>query len=151
MKPKISPNKAGLIALIAMTLFYYAVLWLITGDYYHPVYFFLEKWYLLTPLILGFGIQIALYQKLRIIIQENKSSMAAASAATSGAAMAACCAHHLAEVFPLLGFLGAASVMTQYQDWFLFAGIVINGIGILYMCYNLSKYKKMACCAVPNN
>ncbi len=145
MKTKIKPINAGLLGLFGMMVFYYAILATTTGDLVHPFLFFLKKWYFLAPLFLGFGLQMFFFQKLRIVIHENSLKMAGTAAGTSGAAMAACCAHHLAEIFPLLGLAGAAAAVTDYQDWFLGAGVIMNIIGVVYMWVKLKQHTNMAC------
>ena len=142
-----SPYIFGIVGGIVMTFIYYVLLALTTADPLHPFYFFADKWYLLSPLFLGFGYQMYLFQKLRVIAHENSLKMAGATAGTNGVAMAACCAHHLAEIFPLLGLVGAASVVTEYQDWFIGLGVLMNFIGIIYMWRKLKEHEKMACCA----
>jgi len=147
MKPKIKPINFGLLGLAGMVAFYYAVLAVTTGDLLHPFFFFVLKWYFLAPLFLGFGLQMFLFQKLRITAHENSVKMAGAAAGTSGAAMAACCAHHLADVFPLLGLAGAAAAISDYQNWFLGAGVLMNAVGVVYMWIKLKQHTEMACCA----
>ncbi len=146
MKLKIKPINFGLLGLAGMMIFYYVILAATTGDLLHPFFFFIIKWYFLAPLFLGFGLQMFLFQKLRIVVHENSLKMAGAAAGTSGAAMAACCAHHLADVFPLLGLAGAAAAVSDYQDWFLGAGVLMNIIGVIYMWVKLKQHTEMACC-----
>ena len=145
MKEKMAPNIVGVLGMVAMVLFYYLLLFAVTGDSLHPFFFFAEKWYFLAPLFLGFGLQMFLFQKLRIVVHENSLKMAGASAGTSSVAMAACCAHHLADIFPILGIAGAAAFLTDYQDWFLALGVVINLIGVLYMWSKLKEHQEMTC------
>jgi len=146
MKIKIKPINFGLLGLVGMMAFYYIILAATTGDLLHPFFFFIEKWYFLAPLFLGFGLQMFLFQKLRIVVHENSLKMAGAAAGTSGLAMVACCAHHLADVFPLLGLAAAATVVSDYQVLFLGAGVTINIIGVIYMWVKLKQHTKMACC-----
>jgi len=137
MKFKVNPLIVGLVGLLAMAVFYHAILAGVTGDITHPAKFFAEKWYLFLPLFGGFAIQMYLFQKMRILMHEMDAGIAGTSAGMSGLAMAACCAHHLAELFPVLGFFGAAAFLTQYQDWFLALGIAINFGGAVYMLNKL--------------
>ena len=146
MNNKINPYIFGLLGLLGMGIFYYGLLALTTGDTLHPFIFFKDKWYLLGPLFIGFAIQMFLFQKLRIVVEKNSLAMAGASAGTSGVAMIACCAHHLAEIFPLLGFAGLATILTDYQDWFLLLSVLINIAGIIYMVLKLKKHTNMVCC-----
>lgn len=150
-KPKLNPYIMGAISMLFMILFYFGLLWLTTKDYLHSFYFFMDKWYLLTPLFIGFAFQMYLFQKLRFIIQENNVKMTVASAGTSGLAMVACCAHHLADLFPVLGFAGIAIAITKYQDWFLATGVLMNLIGIWYMRSRIKKQRVMECKTVTVN
>lgn len=146
MNKRLSPLTFGFLGFLVMILFYYIILVAVTSDYLHPFLFFKEKWFLLGPLFIGFGVQMYLFQKLRIIVKENSLKMAGTSVGTSATAMAACCAHHLAEIFPLLGLFGAAAFVTKYQDWFLAAGLFMNIIGAVYMFIQLKKHSHMSCC-----
>lgn len=143
MMAKMSPRFFGFLGLLSMAVFYYALLAIVTGDPVHPFVFFGEKWYFLGPLFLGFGMQMYLFQKVRLVLHTLSLPMAGASAGTSGVAMAACCVHHLADILPILGFMGAAAVITQYQDWFLALGVVVNIAGAVYMLIQLTGVRRI--------
>ena len=66
----------------------------------------------------GFGVQASLYMRLRARHARAAAGGAsmAASGGTSTAAMLACCAHHLTEILPILGRLGAGRVSRDLQD-----------------------------------
>lgn len=148
MRAKLHPLLFGMAGLLCMVAFYAFLLAITTGDPIHPAIFFVEKWYLLSPLFLGFGFQMFLFQKMRIALHTANLRMAGASAGTSGVAMVACCAHHLADILPILGFMGIATVLTQYQDWFLAFGVAMNTVGALYMLVRLSGSRT---CATPSS
>ena len=139
MKTKMNPVIFGALGLFGMVVFYYVLLAGVTRDAVHPVFFFAQKWYFLAPLFLGFGIQMFLFQKLRIVLHTLSIAAAGASAGTSGAAMVACCAHHLADILPILGFMGAAAFMTDYVNWFLMFGVIMNIGGAVYMWMKLNN------------
>lgn len=140
MKKRLNPYLVGAIGLLIMLVFYYSLLALVTGDPLHPFYFFRDKWLLLTLLFLSFSSQMFFHQKLKIQSDKiNKGAMGASSGA-SGVAMAACCAHHLADIFPILGIAGTAAFLTNYQDHFIGAGIIINVIGTLYILVKIKKH-----------
>jgi len=145
MKARLHPYIFGALGFVGMIVFYGVLLWFTTGDPSHPLWLFTQKWYLLSPIFLGFGVQMMLFQRLRIIIQKNQLAMAGASASMNGIAMVACCAHHLAEIFPLIGFAGAAVFLVKYQNAFLAISAVINLIGIWYMWSRIHKQKNMHC------
>ncbi len=66
---------------------------------------FSEFWLYIVPLAAGFGVQVALYVRLRQILHRSKETRAvvAASGTTSTVAMVSCCAHYLVNVAPVLG------------------------------------------------
>ena len=148
-KKKINPYVFGIIGFISMSVLYYALLWFTTRDALHPLVFFTQKWFFLAPIFVGFGIQMMLFQKLRIAIQKIQLAMAGASAGMNGVAMAACCAHHIADIFPIVGFAGAAVFMTKYQDIFLAVGALMNFVGVWYMLARLKKQYVMHCVVHP--
>ncbi len=103
---------------------------------------FSEFWYLISGIIIGFGIQVALWVYIKNYGTENvNGTIPGSSAGISGSAMLACCAHHLADVLPVLGLSGAAIFLTKYQKPFLILGLSINIFGIAYMVRLLEKYK----------
>lgn len=140
-----SPYIFSAISFAGITSVYYLILFLITSDKFYPFNFFADKWFLITPLLLGFALQMYFFQKIRLVIHENSLKMAGASVGVNIGAMAACCAHYLVYIFPFLGLIGFASFM-NYQNWFLGAGVLINMGGIIYMVLKLNKHKNMACC-----
>ncbi len=91
---------------------------------------FLALWYLMLPLAIGFGIQVALFTKLR----ERMNGVVASGGTSATVGMLACCAHHAADVLPIIGLSAAATLIGQYQKPILIVSILINtiGIGILW-------------------
>jgi len=67
-------------------------------------------WYLLVPILAGFGVQVALMAELRQRRRQARLAAAATggAAGTSAVGMVACCAHHVADLAPLAGLTGAA-------------------------------------------
>jgi len=129
-----------------MALFYLAVMFLTMKSAYVVWDNFVEFWYLIVGIIIGFGIQIGLWVYVRNYRNHNNAAAAAAvSGASSSGAMLACCAHHLADILPILGLAGAAAWATQYQRSFLILGLSINILGIIYMLRVLEKHKEMKC------
>ncbi len=92
--------------------------------------------YLIFPLVIGFGVQIGLWNSIRHDALVNGT--AAGSAGISGGAMVACCSHFLINIIPIAGASGIALFLTAYQKWFLGAGILANVLGIGLML----KHKK---------
>lgn len=133
-----------LFGVLGLSLFYFLLLWAVTGDFLHPIVQFrqLQPW--MSLLIIGFGVQVGLFRLLqkgfRLTPFERKDTKALASTGTamSGVSMVACCAHHLAEALPILGVFGAALFFSKYQKELLMLGVVANIAGVGYMAWLLS-------------
>jgi hypothetical protein len=93
----------------------------------------LTDWYLLAPIVVGFGVQVALFVELRRRRALEATVLAGASAgtATSVAGMVGCCAHHVAELAPFLGLAAAAPFLYRARVAFMLLGLAANGAGIL--------------------
>jgi len=122
---------------------YFGALTLISG-WSFTVSQFSEFWFYVLPLAAGFGLQVALYMRLREILHASADSRAvmAASGTTSTAAMVSCCAHYLVNVAPVLGATGLVTFATQYQVEFFWVGLAFNAAGIAYIgnkVYNAAK------------
>lgn len=140
MKAKNKPFVYGILSGVALLMFYF-LLMTITSSYSNAVEQFIDMWYLLIFLIIGFGIQIGLYTYVRnwhYINNEAKASVAA-STGISTTSMVACCAHHLTDILPIVGFSAAALFLSKYQNVFIFVGIISNIIGILLMLRVIKK------------
>jgi hypothetical protein len=111
----------------ALLTFYFATLAL-AESLKHALSTFTEMWYLILPLVIGFGVQAGLYYHLK-----NGKAGFAAAGGLSSTSMVACCAHHAADVLPILGFSAAAAFLGEYQKPFMVVGIFSNLIGIAYM------------------
>ena len=102
------PNAvAGAAASAAMTLFYVAVVLGASRSIDHLTDQVGADWYLLLPIVAGFGVQVGLLVELRRRQRMHRSVVAAgaAGAGASTVGMVACCAHHLADLLPLVGAL----------------------------------------------
>ena len=110
-----------------------------------------NRWYI-VPILIGFGVQAALYSILRfrlfIPAAAPTGAMAplvgvmGASGGTSATAMVACCLHHATDVLPILGLSAAATFLTRYQRPFLLAGLGMNVAGILAMLRVLQRERR---------
>lgn len=98
---------------------------------------FLELWYLMVPLIVGFGFQIGLFTYIRDFMKMS-SGATGISGGVSATSMIACCAHHITDVVPILGVSVLGIFLLEYQPVFLIFGIASNVIGILVML-NVAK------------
>jgi Cu+-exporting ATPase len=47
--------------------------------------------------------------------------------------MLACCAHYLTNVLPVLGVVGAATLIAQYQTQLFWISLTFNAAGLLYI------------------
>ena len=135
MKRILIPLVAFLLGSTFIAAFYIGILTWAQGWDYASSQFIRDRWYVI-PIILGFGVQAALYSILRfrlfipIASTGHAGSMIGASGGTSATAMVACCIHHVTDVLPILGLSAAASFLTRYQRPFMLIGIAMNLIGI---------------------
>jgi copper chaperone CopZ len=97
----------------------------------------------------GFGTQLGLYTYLRLIIHAAKAAGATAvtgaGTGTSTLGMLACCAHHLTDVAPLVGLIGASGLsgaigfFTEWKYAFIALGLVMNSVGIVVILRTIGK------------
>jgi len=133
--------KGFAIGTLSLSVFYYILLFAITGDPNHPFSQFtlLKPWMIL--LIIGFGIQFGLFWLLRkgyhFSLNDKRDVQMATgtSTAVSGMAMVACCAHHLVDLLPILGLSAAALFLSEYQEQLLIFGVVANILGTVMMLW----------------
>ena len=110
-----------------------------------------ERW-LILPLFLGFGLQVALFtilkKRLFMPSSEVKNSASAAmtgvGGTTSTVAMVACCAHHVTDVLPILGFSVAATFLANYQSTFMLGALLITYLGIVVMVSIIVRARRKA-------
>src|SRR3989344_423697 len=96
-------------------------------------------WYLIFPLVIGFGTQVGLYFSIKHTAQITGT--VAATGTISGGSMVACCSHFLLQIIPLAGASILATFLAEYQPWFLVIGIISNIIGIFIMLKHKKKMK----------
>jgi hypothetical protein len=127
--------------------FYIGILTWAQGWDYASSQLMRDRWYIL-PIIIGFGIQAALYTILRFRLfipipsTGHAGSMMGASGGSSATAMVACCIHHVTDVLPILGLSAAASFLTRYQRPFMLVGLIMNLIGIGVMLFVLYRERQ---------
>ena len=88
-------------------------------------------WWLLTPIIVRFGTQVALSVELRH--RHHAQHLGATTGAGSGASavgMVACCAHHLVDLVPLLGAAGVAGFLFDWRIPLMVGGLAINLVAV---------------------
>jgi Cu+-exporting ATPase len=132
------PVPFGALAFGVLLALYFGALTLVSGWEFTRDQFS-EFWYFIVPLAAGFGVQVALYLKLRQVIHRSRDSgsVVAASGTTSTAAMISCCAHYLANVAPVLGASGLVAFVGQFQVELFWAGLAFNLAGIAYVANKL--------------
>ena len=143
------PIGVGILASLLMSGVYFGIVsW--AESFQHAVDFFWQDWYLIIPIIGGFGIQAALFTVLKLRLFIPVASTAASGAltgaggATSTMSMVACCAHHVADVLPFLGLSAAASFLANYRLVFMGIGLATTITGIVVMLVVLVRARRMA-------
>ena len=130
----LKPLAVGTFAFLIMLGIYVGVLTLASG-WSFTVSQFVQYWYYILPLALGFGIQVGLYihLKQRLVHHHTGGKVVVASGTTSTAAMLACCTHYLSNILPFIGAAGAVTLIAQYQVELFWAGLAFNLGGILFI------------------
>jgi len=141
------PLAAGLTGSILLTSIYFGIVSWAQGFQYAASLFWQDRW-IVFPIIIGFGIQTALYSILRFRLFVPVQSTAApaaltgASGATSSLAMVACCIHHVSDVLPILGLTAAATFLARYRIPFMLIGLGMTLFGIVFMSYTLYRERQ---------
>jgi len=136
----------GIGATLLLTLVYGGILTLAAG-LSHALEQASSLWYLMTPLVVGFGMQAGLLSFIRQTMRERRAVATASVTATGGlsaGSMAACCAHHLTDVLPLIGLSGLAAFLSDYQVSFIIMGILSNIVGIIIMLETIQRHRLSA-------
>ena len=147
MKRLLVPLAAFLLGSAFISIFYLGILTWAQGWDYASSQFMRDRLYVI-PIILGFGVQAALYSILRFHLfipatsTGHAGSMIGASGGTSATAMVACYIHHVTDVLPILGLSAAASFLTRYQRPLMLVGLVMNLIGIGVMLIVLYRERQ---------
>ena len=143
------PLAAALLGSGGLTLLYFGIVSLVESPAHALELFWDDRWIVL-PIILGFGVQAALYtilkKRLFLSVTNTRPSTAltGASGGMSTAAMVACCAHHVADVLPILGLTAAAAFLAQYRIAFMLVGLGTTLLGIFVMLVILWKERRRA-------
>ena len=141
------PLGAGLVGVVFLTGVYFGIVsW--AESLQHAFDFFWQDRWIVIPIILGFGIQVALYTILRfrlfipIGITSPSGPMVGASGTMSTIAMVACCVHHVTDVLPILGLTAAATFLAKYRLAFMGVGLGTTFLGIGYMLLLLLRERR---------
>lgn len=137
------PAGFGMLAFGLLLGAYFALLTLVSG-WNFTLDQFQQFWVYLVLLAGGFGLQVALYTRLRQLLQPKNGSrtVMATTGTTSTAAMISCCAHYLVNVAPVLGASGIVTLAAQYQVEFFWVGLAFNAAGIAYIGNKLWRASK---------
>jgi len=132
----------GILGSLSLSSLYFLILTLLNSAE-HALSQFLDLWYLMIPLIIGFGIQIGLYvyvkESFKMIKAGAATSAVTASGGVSAVSMAACCAHHLTDILPLIGLTFLSAFLIKYQISFILLGVLSNILGIIMMLGVIQK------------
>ena len=141
--PTVRSASYGMLAFGLLLGAYFGLLTLISGWQFTLERFY-QFWIYLVLLAGGFGLQVALFTRLRQLLLANDGSrtVMAASGTTSTAAMISCCAHYLVNVAPVLGATGLVTFAAQYQIEFFWVGLAFNAAGIAFIGSRLWKATK---------
>lgn len=133
----------GSLAFFVLLALYFLVLTFVSGWKFAWEQF-VQFWYYILLLALGFGIQFGLYSYLKGIVKHQvlTGKALAATGATSTTAMISCCAHYLINILPILGVTGVITFIGQYQIQFFWIGLFFNLLGILYIGNKVIKLSR---------
>ena len=131
--------RIGALASAGMAAFYAVVVGGLSGSLGHLLEQMGADWYLLVPIVAGFGVQVALVAELRRRnrLRAGAAATGAAGAGASTAGMVACCAHHVADLTPFIGATAAATVLTEYRLPFIAGGLSVNAVAIAIAAHRL--------------
>jgi Cu+-exporting ATPase len=137
------PAGFGIAAFGALLVVYFGALTLVSGWSFTWEQF-AEFWYYIMPLAAGFGVQVALFLRLREVVSRSREAgtVLAASGTTSTAAMVSCCAHYLVNVAPVIGATGLVAFAAQFQVELFWVGLAFNAAGIAFVGTKLYKASK---------
>jgi hypothetical protein len=150
------PLGTGLLASAGLSLIYFGIVsWAESPR--HAIDLFWDDRWIVLPIILGFGLQAALYtilkKRLYLPVESIGPSgpLVGAGGATSTLAMVACCAHHVADVLPVLGLTVAATFLAQYRTAFMLVGLgtTVAGIGVMLRVLLKERRRAMASTLAP--
>jgi hypothetical protein len=140
---------AGLAGSLLLSAVYFGLVSWAESPKHALEYFWADRW-IVAPILLGFGVQCALYVVLKkryfLPVESTGPSgaMVGAGGATSALAMAACCAHHITDVLPILGLTAASAFLAEYRIAFMLVGLGTTLAGIAVMLFIIFKERRKA-------
>ena len=141
------PVITGLLGALLLTGLYFGIVSIAESPEHALDFFWQDRW-IVFPIILGFGVQVALYtvlkKRLFLPVEHTGPSgtLTGAGGATSTIAMVACCAHHVTDVLPILGLTAAATFLAEYRMAFMVLGLGTTLVGIVVMLTILVKERR---------
>jgi Cu+-exporting ATPase len=137
-----TPALLGVSSFGLLLVLYFAALTAVSGWEFTLVQF-QDYWGFIVALGAGFGVQVALFARLRQVVHSaGPRAVMATTGTTSTAAMVSCCAHYLANVAPLLGTTGLVTFAAHYQVELFWTGLAFNAAGIAYIGRNLFNARR---------
>jgi hypothetical protein len=143
------PTGAGLAGAGLLALLYFGIVSWAESPQHAVALFWQDRW-IVIPIILGFGVQAALFTILKkqlfvpVATTGPSGALTGAGGGTSTVAMVACCAHHLTEVLPILGLTAAATFLAEYRPAFMLMGLGTTLLGITLMLVILFRERRKA-------
>ncbi len=147
LKQILLPAGAALLGMLFLAGLYFGIMSWAEGFQAARELFWADRWFVI-PIIVGFGLQVALYTilKFRLFVPMDtvgpSSALMGASGTTSTVAMVACCVHHVTDVLPLLGLTAAAAFLGQYRLAFMWVGLGTTIFGIAVMLHILYRERR---------
>lgn len=150
------PLVAGLGGALLLTSLYFGIVsWAESME--HALEFFWQDRWIVFPIVLGFGVQSALYVILRmhlyipVNIGHHSGILTSASGMTSTVAMVACCAHHVTDVLPVLGLTVVAAFLAEYRTVFMLVGLgtTLVGISVMLLIIFRDRQKVLSLVSLP--
>jgi hypothetical protein len=143
------PLGAGLAGAVFLTSLYFGIVSWAESPQHALEFFWKDRW-IIFPILLGFGVQMALYVILKkqlfvpVTSVGPSGALTGAGGTTSTLAMVACCAHHVSDVLPILGLTAAATFLAQYRTAFMLVGLGTTLVGIGVMLTILFRERRKA-------
>lgn len=142
------PLGIGLLGMLALSGVYLGIVSLAESPQHALDLFWEDRW-LVVPIMIGFGVQVALYAFVRTggHLARHGAGASASTAAGGGlstVAMVACCAHHVADLLPIVGVSLAASFLAAWKTPLMALGLAANLIGIAVMLWLIQRDRRRA-------
>lgn len=147
------PIVMALAGSLILLLVYMGIL-TVAESFDHAVTQLTELWYWITPLVIGFGVQVGLYSYIRGAFRTRMAATTGAMATAGGVSttsMIACCVHHLTDVLPIFGLSAAAVFLTEYQPVFMALGVLSNLVGITVMLTVMQQHNLVSGKSISQN